>query len=147
MLKGELISGNVFAIGQRVPPPPSPRQALQMRARLHSLPCWQELHRERLQPSLPWLMNHFLNFQVFSCWPETKRVQGPIFYAFWFSPNAVFARKKESSTWWFGDLQRYQKMPSFLTTDESRIVVYKVLPMVLKRAEVLRVKLRQNWTS
>lgn len=30
MLKGKLISGYVFAIGQKVPPPP--RQALQMRA-------------------------------------------------------------------------------------------------------------------
>lgn len=144
MLKGKLISGYVFAIGQKVPPPPGKPYKC---GRLHSFPCWQELHRKRLQLSLPWLMNHFLNFHVFSCWPETKRAQGPIFYAFWFSPKAVFARKKQSSTWWFGDLQRYQKMPSFLTTDESRIVVYKVLPMVLKRAEVLRVKLRQNWTS
>ena len=28
MLKGELISGNVFAIGQRVPPPPFPQASL-----------------------------------------------------------------------------------------------------------------------
>lgn len=89
MLKGELMAGNVFAIGQRVPHPPGALALSSLLARI--VP-------ERLQPSLLWLVNHFSNFQVFACWPDTKRMQGPIFYAFSFFSDAVFARKKPSST-------------------------------------------------
>ena len=74
----------------------SPWQALQTWAHLHSVPSWQELCQNKLQPSLPVLVNHFSYSQMQGCWLASERWQGLLFFVLWFSCQEMPSRQQAS---------------------------------------------------